>query len=124
MVVQPGNVRSKHLCIQCGAGRGTTTSLFCKQCKPPKPVKPSWRKRRAELAQGLTKGQWRAILVAYKHSCAYCGQRLPRLQQEHIIPIAKGGKHEPSNVVPACWPCKKRKGTILLESMLKLRLMM
>jgi len=32
---------------------------------------------------------------------------------DHVIPLSKGGKHLPSNVVPACASCNSSKGNNL-----------
>jgi 5-methylcytosine-specific restriction endonuclease McrA len=57
----------------------------------------------------LTDEQWQAILREYGHRCAYCGRSDARIGQDHVIPIARGGAHTASNVVPACFPCNQRK---------------
>lgn len=54
--------------------------------------------------------EWHRILAAYRHRCVYCGKRSNRLTQDHILPVSKGGKTEPSNIVPACKSCNSRKG--------------
>lgn len=68
--------------------------------------------RRARLkgsaVNDLTTQQWEAIKATYKQRCAYCGKRRP-LTLDHVIPLAKGGNHTASNVVPACRPCNGRK---------------
>lgn len=71
--------------------------------------------RRKALHRGaevndLTGAEWTAIKAAYGHRCAYCHVKPKRLTQDHVIPLAKGGHHTASNVVPACQPCNSRKG--------------
>jgi len=71
------------------------------------------RNRRARLRgdpQVITPAEWRVVLVAYQHRCAYCGAR-GRLEQEHVIPVSRGGRHSIHNVVPACRSCNARKAT-------------
>ncbi|MBF0610575.1 MAG: HNH endonuclease [Magnetococcales bacterium] len=43
--------------------------------------------------------------------CHYCGQRFPpaSLTMDHITPIARGGRTEKSNCVPACQECNRQK---------------
>lgn len=69
--------------------------------------------RRARLRNApvcdLTAREWCAIKVAYRHRCAYCHRRRP-LTIDHVVPLARGGPHTASNVVPACQPCNSRKG--------------
>lgn len=59
----------------------------------------------------LTAAEWTSIKAAYGQRCAYCHTKPKRLTQDHVIPLAKGGHHTASNVVPACQPCNSRKGT-------------
>ena len=59
----------------------------------------------------LTTTQWKAIVVAYKGRCAYCGAKPKKLTQDHVTPLSRGGHHTAENVVPSCWPCNSRKHT-------------
>lgn len=43
-----------------------------------------------------------------------CGST-SKITLEHVIPLARGGRDEPGNVVPACWPCNASKGAKLLH---------
>lgn len=45
--------------------------------------------------------------------CAYCG--LVASSWDHVRPISWGGTDEPDNMVPACWPCNKRKRDLPAE---------
>ena len=63
----------------------------------------------------LTESEWAAVQENYKISCAYC--QIPfsdikgaRPTMDHAIPLSRGGKHEASNIVPACLSCNSRKG--------------
>jgi 5-methylcytosine-specific restriction endonuclease McrA len=58
----------------------------------------------------LTAAQWEEIKAAYGHRCVYCGRKMQRLTKDHIVPLAKGGTHTFSNVVPACLSCNSKKG--------------
>lgn len=57
---------------------------------------------------------WERTLRRYGHCCAYCGDKPERLQMEHVIPLARGGRHAIGNVVPACQPCNRSKSDHLL----------
>ena len=52
--------------------------------------------------------------------CAYCGKRAV-LTIDHIIPIARGGRHAIGNLTPACGPCNSSKGARLLVEWRALR---
>jgi 5-methylcytosine-specific restriction endonuclease McrA len=59
----------------------------------------------------LTPKEWKSILEKYDHSCFYCGAKGVHLEQEHKVPLIRGGKHNTENVVPACRECNARKYT-------------
>jgi len=67
------------------------------------------RARVRDAAATLTADQWRAILAAYGHRCAYCGDQAAKLTQDHVIPLTEGGGYTIANIVPACGPCNSRK---------------
>lgn len=72
-------------------------------------------KRKAILKTAVadfTAEQWRQVKAAYKHRCAYCGERKP-LTQDHVLPISQGGHHTASNIVPACRSCNSSKNARL-----------
>ncbi len=43
------------------------------------------------------------------YTCQYCGERGKRLECDHIIPVARGGKHGDDNLVTACFACNRSK---------------
>jgi 5-methylcytosine-specific restriction endonuclease McrA len=73
----------------------------------------SHRKRRAAkygaTNNALTAAQWQEIQAAYQYRCVYCGKKPKRLTMDHLTPLAHGGQHTASNVVPACLSCNCRK---------------
>ena len=73
----------------------------------------SQKRRRAQKyaapRNDLTAAQWMAIKDHYGHRCVYCGRKMQRLTQDHIIPLSKGGSHTLQNVAPACKSCNSRK---------------
>jgi hypothetical protein len=71
-------------------------------------------RRRARLQGGdpdLTLKQWLDILADFQGHCAYCERNDLPLVMEHMTPLARGGRHTASNVVPSCQPCNARKHT-------------
>lgn len=75
------------------------------------------KRRRARLAgvqTSLTAAEWRGILDDHLHRCAYCGTD-GVLEQDHVIPVSKGGPHTAENVVPACPPCNNSKSNHDME---------
>jgi 5-methylcytosine-specific restriction endonuclease McrA len=57
----------------------------------------------------ITRQEWSAILEVHDHRCAYCLRKDLKLTIEHVVPLSRGGWHDPSNVVPACQTCNSRK---------------
>src|SRR5262249_5364105 len=41
----------------------------------------------------FTPAQWEEMKRAYDHRCVYCGRKMERLTQDHILPLSKGGAH-------------------------------
>ncbi len=52
----------------------------------------------------LTAAEWRAILDKYGHRCVSCGSS-KKIELDHIVPLAIGGKHIAANVQPLCGLC-------------------
>jgi len=57
----------------------------------------------------FTAHQWELVKLLYGFRCAYCGCSPAVLHREHVRPLAKGGDHTLSNIVPACVSCNARK---------------
>jgi len=81
------------------------------------------RARQRGLPSTLTAVQWTAIMAAYKHRCAYCGNKT-RLTQDHVIPVARNGGTTCDNIVPACLPCNFHKNAGAPPMLPALRLML
>jgi hypothetical protein len=63
----------------------------------------------------FTDRDWRRLCERYRWCCAYCGSRPEKLQREHVIPIARGGRHSAGNILPACPRCNGSKKAKLLS---------
>ena len=61
----------------------------------------------------MTPQQWKDCLLVWG-GCAYC-PRTTRLHIDHVVPLVRGGKHDISNIVPACESCNTSKGARLLS---------
>lgn len=72
------------------------------------------QKRRALKAgageASLTLQQWKETQLNQDGRCWYCGAET-KLEQEHKIPLSRGGLHTKENVVGSCGPCNRRKST-------------
>lgn len=58
---------------------------------------------------GVTDWEWARIRNQYRGCCAYCGKWTPRPDMDHVVPLARGGRHAPANIVPACSSCNLSK---------------
>lgn len=61
----------------------------------------------------VTAKDWHRLLCIYRGRCAYCCA-VGELHIEHVIPLARGGRHAIGNIVPACSTCNYSKGNRLL----------
>ena len=68
------------------------------------------RRVREDAAIGtFTSADWHKLMAKYDYRCRYCRKR-KRLEIDHVIPLARGGRHDKSNIVPACARCNRSKG--------------
>lgn len=75
-------------------------------------------KLRGIAEMSFTLLDWRIILDEWGGRCAYCGDLCSDPEQEHVIPVSKGGEHTADNIVPACKRCNRKKGTHTAEEFL------
>jgi 5-methylcytosine-specific restriction endonuclease McrA len=126
------------LCTSCG-GLFKPTRRDQRYCRPECNPNPSvlatrrWAKRNkariAELenrrrARGngnpdsvpLLDRDWYRLVARHGNRCFYCGERLATddLARDHVVPLARGGRHGIGNIVPACKECNSSKGALLL----------
>jgi 5-methylcytosine-specific restriction endonuclease McrA len=71
-------------------------------------------RRERRKARELRQTQWWKRKLA-KGTCYYCGARKApaQLTMDHLVPVARGGKSNRSNVVTACKTCNTRKKQLL-----------
>jgi 5-methylcytosine-specific restriction endonuclease McrA len=70
-------------------------------------VRAKTARRRLAVVEAFTHEQWRDVVDFYRGLCAYCDRLWEH--QDHVVPLARGGKHALSNLVPACAKCNLRK---------------
>jgi len=66
------------------------------------------RARKAGADGHVTAADWLRLLGILGDSCLCCGSDRP-ITQDHIVPLAHGGSHHPTNLQPLCRPCNERK---------------
>ncbi len=69
------------------------------------------RKKERQKAREAKKSRW-WLQKKMSGICAYCLQKFhpKELTMDHIVPLARGGRTTPGNVVAACLFCNKKKG--------------
>jgi len=77
------------------------------------------RARIKSLPATLTSVEWENILICFSNMCAYCGvsqSELPYLlEQDHIVPVSRGGGYTKDNIIPSCRTCNAKKGAKMLN---------
>lgn len=68
------------------------------------------RARVANLDSTFTADDWALCLDLFEHRCAYCGTD-GRMDQDHVVPVERGGPYVATNIVPACISCNSSKTT-------------
>lgn len=63
----------------------------------------------------VTASATRQRVWLFGNACAYCGSDGP-LHLDHVEPLARGGRHAPDNLVPACHRCNCSKSARSVEA--------
>lgn len=66
----------------------------------------------------FTHEQWLSLIDFWDYTCAYCDKRGGNLERDHVVPLAKGGEHTLSNIVPSCPSCNRKKETLDMRTWL------
>ena len=66
------------------------------------------RRVQKKESAGFTFTQWKILLKLYNNSCAYCGAK-ENITIDHVVSLKNNGKHDISNIVPACGSCNSSK---------------
>jgi 5-methylcytosine-specific restriction endonuclease McrA len=53
------------------------------------------------------------LVKMYKSACIYCGSK-KSIEIDHVIPIARGGRHAIGNLAPACMSCNRSKHSLFI----------
>ena len=74
--------------------------------------KRSCNKRRSisvNLLNDFTFEQWENVKLFFYNECAYCGKTNINLEQDHFIPVTKGGEYTKNNIICSCKNCNSSK---------------
>lgn len=72
------------------------------------------RRRARRKGNGVFAISKAEIKKLYNSPCFYCGNTIAG-HADHVVPIAKGGRHSIGNLVSACAPCNMSKGSKFLS---------
>ena len=77
------------------------------------------RRARVRAASGkFTSREWMALKDACGHICLCCGTK-NKLTADHVIPLARGGSNDISNIQPLCKTCNFKKHLATTDYRLK-----
>jgi 5-methylcytosine-specific restriction endonuclease McrA len=69
------------------------------------------RRARIRASEGThTTADIKTQLERQKRCCYWCGCKLEKYHVDHVIPLVRGGRNDPSNLVIACPQCNLSKG--------------
>jgi 5-methylcytosine-specific restriction endonuclease McrA len=81
----------------------------------PEAFRALWQRRyaREKLALGkFTAADIGRLFEQQRGGCFYCGVSIGiEFEVDHYLPLSRGGTNEPSNIVLACRPCNRAKGS-------------
>lgn len=98
--------RAKSICMSVGCTSVTIRSGRCESHAPPK---RTWKTSARNLNRPGDFHKRRSLVLARdRFTCQRCGCRT-ELEVDHLIPIAKGGTWDLSNLWVLCRDCHRRK---------------
>lgn len=62
-----------------------------------------------KLKASFTVEEWLNALEFFDYKCAYCRDEHETLEQDHVVPLSKGGNYTANNIIPACRRCNSSK---------------
>ena len=71
---------------------------------------PAMKRHAAKVAGWVDPDSWLEVVRFYDGRCSYCIVK-PHEQQEHCVPLSRGGKHEIENLTTTCVSCNAKKAT-------------
>ena len=70
-------------------------------------------RQRSADSRAVTNDERAGVLLANDGLCLYCNAS-PAVEVDHIVPLARGGRHAIGNLAPSCGPCNRSKAALLL----------
>lgn len=98
----------KRNAVYCGRVCKTRAATGRREVRNPQRKKDRQRRILAAGAAVVTLKDWERLKHRFDQRCAYC-HRERELHMDHVVPIAKGGRHAIGNLLPACQKCNSSK---------------
>ncbi len=79
------------------------------------------RRRNARIAENgghYTREEWVELCVRFDNRCVCCGEK-KLLEPDHVVPVAKGGSSDISNIQPLCARCNVLKHVKIIDYRLR-----
>lgn len=73
------------------------------------------RARKSKVDGSFTRQEWQHLKDQHINKCLCCGKDNVKLTPDHVIPLAKNGSNDISNIQPLCLPCNLSKGTKIID---------
>jgi 5-methylcytosine-specific restriction endonuclease McrA len=90
--------------------RDKADPLFREKRRPKDKLHAHIRRARKRGNGGtFTLEEWHALCERYGNRCLCCGATGVPLHIDHVIPLARGGRNDVSNLQPLCKPCNSQK---------------
>lgn len=89
----------------------TKTKEYLRTPKGRAVDRASYHKREALKKQSIstmTARDWNNVFAHFDYACAYCGSQVD-IQQDHVVPLSRGGHYTTQNIIPACKGCNSSK---------------
>jgi 5-methylcytosine-specific restriction endonuclease McrA len=115
-------ITNNGLCARCGLSleNKRAQAMYCsKSCKS---MDHNFKHRSRTRVQGIARR--REIYERDNRACYICQKplQLPDVHLDHLIPVARNGNSDPSNLAVSCGFCNRSRGTTIgIKQLAKLR---
>ncbi len=98
--------------------RGDEIRAFSNRWKrnnPDKVLEANYRYRTRKISAGTEDCSERIRELLTCELCFWCKEKMKSITIDHVVPLSRGGRHEPENLVAACPRCNCSRGNRLVS---------